>query len=277
VPSFPIHLDLEWYDACNQRCGFCPRNTTAHPNPIYPINTGQRLEPDVIEKVLLEVEEQSLYSVNYGAFAEPLINPGIGELIARFHKAGVIDSRIITNGLLLHKHAESLIDSGLVNLFVSLDAFEDATYEKQRGPGFQRIKENLLGFLELRRRRGSSLPIVRVSFVVTEDNRYELSSFLDFWVDKVDFVDVQSKTDYRTTALEQDRPRKFNCIDPFRRVAVISNGDILPCCAFWGRTLPIGNIREQSLAEAWAGEAMQRVRSNLQTDQSKVCVTCQSP
>ena len=248
IPAFPIHLDLELYDNCNQSCVFCPRNTTIHKDLIYPINTSQRLEARIMERVLEEVQVMGLYSVNFGAYAEPLLNTSIFELVRRFHAAGVVDSRVISNGLLLHKYRDSIIDSGLVNLFISIDAFSEQTYRKQRGPGYDRIVRNLLDFLELRAKLGASLPIVRASFVVTDDNRKELGDFVEFWGDKVDFIDVQSKTDYRTSALAQERTRTFDCIDPFRRVAIISNGDILPCCTFWGRTLPVGNITGQTIA-----------------------------
>ena len=39
IPDFPIHIDIELYDLCNQKCVFCPRNETTHPNVTYPINT----------------------------------------------------------------------------------------------------------------------------------------------------------------------------------------------------------------------------------------------
>ena len=42
-------------------------------------------------------------SVNFGAYADPLVNKDIFKVIRKFMDAGVIESRIITNGLLLHK------------------------------------------------------------------------------------------------------------------------------------------------------------------------------
>jgi radical SAM protein with 4Fe4S-binding SPASM domain len=276
IPSFPVHLDLEWYDECNQRCVFCPRNEETHPDRLYPLNTRTRIDETQIDRLLGEIDGGRLDSINFGAYAEPLLNPRIADLVGRFHEAGVIDSRIISNGMLLHKHAEALLESGLVQLFISLDAARPETYEYQRGPGFERVKANLRDFMALRKKSGAVLPIVRVSFVMTERNEGELDDFLEEWTDVVDFIDVQARTDYRTSSLEAVRTRSFNCIDPFRRVSLISNGDILPCCAFWGRTLAIGNLANDSITAAWHGEEMKRVRENLLADRSPVCVSCQS-
>lgn len=277
VPAFPVHLDLELRDNCNQRCVFCPRNTDEHPDLPYSINTSAELSDPWLVRLQGEAREHGLWSINLGAFAEPLINKNVFAVVEGFHAAGVVDSRIITNGLLLDRYTDAVFASGLVQLFVSIDAFRSETYTRQRGPGYERVVANLLGFLAERRRRGAVLPVVRVSFVVTEQNEAELDEFVAFWSQHVDFVDVQARTDYHAAAVGQVRVRKFHCIDPFRRLAVLANGDILPCCTFWGRTLPIGNLSTGGLLDAWRGSAMQKVRSDLLGDRCAVCVSCQSP
>ncbi len=43
VPEFPIHIDLELIDSCNQNCSFCPRNRKTHPELPYEINTKAKM------------------------------------------------------------------------------------------------------------------------------------------------------------------------------------------------------------------------------------------
>jgi hypothetical protein len=38
APSFPLHLDLELQDSCNQACVMCPRNEERHSSLPYGIN-----------------------------------------------------------------------------------------------------------------------------------------------------------------------------------------------------------------------------------------------
>ncbi|MCA8976691.1 MAG: radical SAM protein, partial [Planctomycetes bacterium] len=169
IPPFPIHLDLELRDNCNQRCVFCPRNTDEHPDLPYPINTSAELDAAALQRLTAEAAAQGLWSINLGAFAEPLIHKHVFDIVRDFHAAGVVDSRIITNGLLLDRHVDAVFASGLVQLFVSIDAHTEATYARQRGPGHDRVVRNVLDFVAERRRRGALLPLVRVSYVVTAE------------------------------------------------------------------------------------------------------------
>jgi hypothetical protein len=276
IPNFPIHIDIELYDTCNQSCTFCPRNDTTHPNVTYPINTNSRLDDNLIKKIIIEIKKNKLMSVNFGAFADPLVNTKIFQVIKEFMDAGVVDSRIITNGLLLHKYTNSIFESGLVNLYVSLDAFNEDTYFKQRGVGYKKVVSNLLNFLEEKKNRKSKLPITRVSFIETNENKNELKEFVEFWSDKVDHIDLQKLINFNKDPNKSYGSKQWNCIDPFRRVAIVSDGSILPCCSFWGKNLVLGNIKDQSIVDIWNGKEMSKVRKNLISDKSSICNTCQS-
>jgi radical SAM protein with 4Fe4S-binding SPASM domain len=277
IPNFPIHLDMEFFDICNQKCTFCPRNETIHTNLPYKINTNIKIEDQLIEKIINECKLKNLMSINFGAFAEPLVYKNIFKIVKKFSSIGVVDSRLITNGLLLDKFNDQVFDSGLINLYLSIDAFSEETYLIQRGHGYKKVIHNILNFLEKKKINKSSLPIVRVSFVETDHNKHELTDFINFWKDKVDHIDLQKKIDYSKDIQKKHFNKKsWNCIDPFRRVSIISDGSILPCCSFWGRSLVIGNIRDMTIQSAWNSLEMKKIRENLILDKSPICNTCQS-
>ena len=275
IPPFPIHLDFEFYDFCNQRCSFCPRNEKTHEDLPYPINTKSQIEWSVLAQIAKEGNENNLYSVNFGAYAEPLIYDRLFDAIRLFIKSNVVDTRLITNGLLLDKYYNEILDSGLLNLYVSLDACTEDTYEKQRGKGFNKVKDNLLGFLEEKKRFNRAFPIVRVSFVESNKNLHEKAKFVEFWKDKVDFIDIQLMLDYTKQDAGNCVLKKWDCIDPFRRLSIISNGDVLPCCSFYGRSLTVGNIYQNSLKEIWEGEKLKKIRKMILSDTNKICLACQ--
>jgi radical SAM protein with 4Fe4S-binding SPASM domain len=275
IPQFPIHLDFEFFDLCNQSCSFCPRNETLHNNN-YPINTKSKLDWSVVKKVAAEAKENNLYSVNFGAYAEPLVYERIFDAVKLFIDNGVVDTRLITNGLLLNKYYNDIFGSKLLNLYVSLDAYTEETYFKQRGKGFQRVKDNLLGFLDEKEKRNSIFPIVRVSFVENPKNVHEKEDFIEYWKNKVDFIDVQHMIDYTKAPVAEISSKKWNCMDPFKRVSIISTGEVLPCCTFHGRTLAVGDIYKQSIKEIWDGEEIKHLRNKLLNDKSEICNICQS-
>lgn len=273
IPDFPIHLDLELVDACNQNCKFCARNKRTHSDLPYEINTGTKISGEMIDSIVKEAGEQQLYSINF-AFGEPLIYKNVFKIVRKFHEAGVIDSRLVTNGVLLSDYIDEIFDSGLINLYVSIDAFTAETYKKQRGYGFKRVVKGFSDFISEKRKRKSLLPITRVSFVETGDNKQELDDFKAFWKEKVDFIDIQFYQDFNKTSSKTKR-KMWQCIDPFRRLAITANGQILPCCTFYGKCLPIGNINEITIKEAWESNRLRTIRDNLLNDKEPICLGCQ--
>lgn len=276
IPEFPIHLDMEFFDICNQKCVFCPRNEAIHTKLPYKINTKIKIEEKLVNKIIDECKSMNLKSINFGAFAEPLIYKDIFKIVKKFTNIGVVDSRLITNALLLDKFGNQIFESGLVNLYISIDAFSEKTYQMQRGPGYKKVINNVLNFLKKKEEKNSLLPIVRVSFVETNENKHEVEDFVNFWKNKVDHIDLQKKIDYTKPSETNYADKQWNCIDPFRRLSVISDGSILPCCSFWGRALKIGNIATISLKDAWKSEKLNKIRNDLIEDKSSICSTCQS-
>ena len=273
VPDFPIHIDFELIDECNLRCGFCSRNAQNHPSLPYDINTKAVLSDELIGKILDEIANENLYSIGFG-FGEPLLDKRIFDIIKAFHERGVIDSRITTNGIFLEDYIDAIFDSGLVNLHVSLDAFDGEMYKQIRGNSYDRAVDGLEQVLAERKRRGSLIPVVRVSFLDQPENHHQIAEFKAFWGDKVDFIDIQTYLD-ENHLIPSGNGKSFDCFAPFRRIAIIADESILPCCAFRGKLLAIGNIRVNSIREAWHSAKMAEVRHNLVHDLEPICIACQ--
>jgi sulfatase maturation enzyme AslB (radical SAM superfamily) len=276
IPSYPLHVDLELVDTCNLSCGFCPRNTKEHPNLPYAINTKAKLSDSLVDKFFKEVEKHSLPSINI-SIGEPLLDNRCLPIIKEFHGRGGVDSRVITNGILLDKYVDQIFDSGLMHLFVSLDAFSEETYRQRRGGGkgrYQQIVDNVLLIIKEKERRKSMFPIMRVSFVELETNEHEQKDFLEFWQNKVEVVDIQLRLHYNDFKGSQ-KPKLWNCMDPFRRLCIMANQHILPCCTFYGKTLKLADFETSSLTEAWEGKEMAKVRHDLLHDLNPMCLACQ--
>ena len=278
--DFPVHLDFEINDICNQKCLMCPRNDANLSRiPGITVNSGQRLGFDVFCRIIDEATAKGTRSINLGAFAEPLIHQDLIRMVKYAHEHGIIDSILITNGILLNPQiSEDLIESGLTRLYVSLDAFKPETYRQIRGHGFEKAKENLLRFMRLRHaHKKGSLPWVRVSFVEMAQNVAEKDDFINFWRDKVDQVDIQqfSMPDFIIDRAVLKNNKRHSCLDPWRRLAIRASGDILPCCAFRGELLKLGNICSMTLEEAWRSRKMQEIRKGITNDSLEACSVCQ--
>lgn len=276
IPPFPIHLDLELADRCNKKCSFCPRDLEHHPGFEGLIGTNEVLDAAVIEQIARECAENNLYSINFGAGNEPLMCPNLMDVLEMFHDGGVVDSWIITNGVLLDKWIDRILESRLVNLYVSIDGYSEETYRKLRGEGFHRVCSAVEELVRRRNEMGRLLPLVRVSYIEHPDNMHESADFLKYWQNKVDFVDMQTFFDYQNIQPDPSRPRKRDCLDPYRRLAVHGNGSTIPCSSDFGLRLHLGDGRQQSLKEIWNGEAMGNVRRHLAENSDNMCNHCQT-
>ena len=278
IPSFPVHIDFELIDQCNQRCVMCPRNSKSHPDINYSLNRGTVFDFEKYKKIIDEGIDKGLMSINLGAFSEPLMNKKVFEMIKYAQEKGILDSRLITNGLLLDKYKDDIFSSGLVNLFFSIDAFSEEKYRAIRGKGFEKVKKNLLSIIERKKKRSSLLPIIRVSFLDMKNNREEKKHFIEFWKDKVDLIDIQVFDNFNVNILnsfDKTKEKKWSCKSPVARVAILANGDILPCCNFFGINVPVGNIYSQSLEEAWKSDEMKKIREGILKDNLDNCSICQ--
>lgn len=278
--EFPLHLDFELNDSCNQACVMCPRNSRTHQNNGYSLGTKTKFNLDDFKRIIEEGSKYGLKSINLGAYAEPLTHPQFFEFVSTAQSYGIIDIRMITNGILLTPvTSDRLLDSAITNIFISIDAASKETYSSIRGSGYDLLIQNIEYLLKLRETRSQRIPLVRVSFVHMKSNKHELAKFLDKWQRRVDFIDVQPGEDLSidpSSEYSHGKKHRIECISPWQRLSVLANGDIIPCCSFYGRYIPIGNIKTTSIYDVWGGAQMQAVRQNLEADASDVCNTCQT-
>ncbi|MEM3008115.1 MAG: radical SAM protein [Candidatus Nitrosotenuis sp.] len=285
--DYPPHLELELNYSCNLRCPMC---TWAMEKAAEKKEDWFKFED--YKKIIDEAVTLGTKSIRLCYINEPLIRQDIDQFIKYAVDAGIIDVLITTNGTLLTKTmSKKLIDAGLTKINVSLDAITDETYDKIRIGGNLKITvKNIHDFLELRKQMGKKLPKMRLTFVVTKINFHEYDAFVSYWKDKVDSIGIQHlqnpfgegrfEDNIRSDAIiikKSPVPEKFHCAEPYKRLTLRSNGDVLPCCSFYAADLVVGNWKKNSLKEIWNNEKMRELRKiHKDGDYTKnnVCKNC---
>lgn len=264
----PLHVDFELSTFCNYTCPMCPFGVPKDERPATFNQVTGWFDFELFKKVIDEGVPLGLKAIDLSYYNEPLLRKDVADLIDYAASHGVLDIMMSTNGELLSKATtERLLDTGLTRLLVSLDAHTEATFEKIRvGGHFHKVIGNVEHFLQRKKERGQELPITRVSFVKTKLNEGELQAFINHWKPKVDYLSIQEliEFDEMRLALTPDsriQNLDFRCHQPWHRLTIRANGDVLPCCTIWGQQLPVGNIRERSLADLWKSPAMVELRT----------------
>ena len=170
VPTLPRTLYLETTNRCDSECQTCIRTfNTLEPPKDLTLAEVQRIVAQfpVLERVVLH------------GIGEPLLNKQIFDIVAYLKTTG---ARVLFNSdaiSLTQKRAAQLIDSGLDEYRVSMDAATRETYTKIRGVDqFDRVCRNIGALLALQQQRGYTTPRVSMWFTTLKANLDELPAFI---------------------------------------------------------------------------------------------------
>jgi MoaA/NifB/PqqE/SkfB family radical SAM enzyme len=166
----PVCLYLETTNRCNLLCTTCPR-------------TYEELEPpaDMSWELFTSIVDQVPYvqrAVLHGV-GEPMLVKNLPKMVRYLKDRGTY-VLFNTNGTVLNeRNGRALIEAGLDELRVSLDAASAKSYLAVRGKDyFKRILRNVRAFRELQEREGKALPRVSAWLTGLKETIAELPAFV---------------------------------------------------------------------------------------------------
>ena len=308
LTDFPVEVLIKTTLNCNHYCPKC-----LHGVGIFPKGTRYNMHFDTLKKVLDEGAQKGLQSVVFTG-GEPTMHPRIKEFISYAGALGFPDISMISNGSRLRDDIVScLITSGATRLNVSVDAITKETYQKVRGiDHLARVTEGIERFLRTRAKMGSELPLLSISFVLSEENESELDEFIALWKDRADggikiypyknvfsIVDDQFSQTYgagKKTLAQLDAatmpvalPKnvaivsdyRVECTSPWYRCHVGINGQLEACTTQGFCDHPqmvMGNIHDSTFESVWKSDrwsALREIVLTKQYDKHPVCAVCQ--
>jgi MoaA/NifB/PqqE/SkfB family radical SAM enzyme len=166
----PVCLYLEVTNRCNLLCETCPR-------------TFETLEPpqDMTWEMFTSIVDQfpSIARVVLHGVGEPMLVKALPQMI-RYLKDRGIYVLFNTNGTLLNpRKFQQLIDTGLDELRVSVDAADRATYLAVRGKDFfDRIVRDVGKFTAFQKKVGSATPKVSIWLTGLKETVQQLPEFV---------------------------------------------------------------------------------------------------
>ena len=166
----PVCLYLETTNRCNLLCTTCPR-------------TYEKLEPeadmswDLFQSIVDQVP--NIARVVLHGVGEPMLVKNLPRMIRYLKDRGAY-VLFNTNGTLLNaKKGRELVDTGLDELRVSLDAADAKTFVLVRGKDyFNRILRNVRAFTEMQAREGLDRPRVSLWLTGMKETIEQLPAFV---------------------------------------------------------------------------------------------------
>ena len=269
-------------ELCNFKCIMCD----------VPNNNRKHLETMSLSRIsgfLKGAAAMGAQCCMIGSGSEVTLHPEwrgiLGEALALFP-----DTILFTNGSrLTDSDLEFFIERGLTRLFISLDAATNETFLKIRGYDLlEAIETKIFELLRLRSTSRASTPLVRVSFVVQEDNVHEEKLFERKWINVADSVEFQKCVDiadFRDRSFANSLPvltpddmiGSPKCHYPFSYISLWADGKLSPCCTSYGRDcndLSLGYIHETDAVERAILERESLQKAFISKDWSKIPNSC---
>ena len=170
VDAEPVCIYLEVTNRCNLLCTTCPR-------------TFEELEPEadmsweLFTRIVNGVDR--LQRVVLHGVGEPMLVKNLPEMVRYLKDRGVY-VLFNTNGTLLtERNGRALIEAGLDEMRVSLDAADASVFKMVRGKDmFDRIVTNLSGFRQMQQQLGTETPRVSMWLTGLRETLDQLEGFV---------------------------------------------------------------------------------------------------
>jgi len=271
----PFRVMIENTNSCNADCIFCPHK-------IMKRKVGV-MDMSLFERIINECERLGIKYVTIYGFGEPLLDTYFFERVKYAKSKGILRVTTNTNGMYLtEEKIKKIFESGLDEIYISLDANSAKVYKKIRpGLNFRIVEKNILYLLREKKRRKSKKPEIVLSYIESQINQNETARYIKKWKDKVDNISISFIHNW-TGDIISDMILRGGKRDPCRLLwtdMVISwNGDVPLCCNDYENKVILGNIKTGLIEEIWGGEKLSKIRDfhrKGEFDKIVVCRDCE--
>lgn len=263
-PSFPRAVQFQTQSSCNAKCIFCPHST--EPEGLKP----GRMEDSLINKIIKECGARMIAGrVSPYLTNEPLLDKRMPEILKSIkkHQRWPIRTKINTNAALLTEGvSEKLLDSGLNQLWISVNGYTEETYKASMGLDFKKTMANIDTFLDMKKTLGKKSPRVIVTTINTALVEDQLEGAKEYWSTRdVDFrihaLDNRSGEEETADLRPADREKSLrrDCDLFLKQAYIVENGDMIICCHDWRQSVVVGNITNSSIKEIWNSDHFKKL------------------
>lgn len=282
---------IEITNRCNLSCSFCPK----HKRELRAM-TAEEFEA-VLDKVHKHGENFYLHLMG-----EPLGHPQFEQILQLCSRYGV-KTNITTNGTLLKRTADTIVNAEVRSVCVSLHSFE----ANDLNVSLHSYLADITSFCKkaLGHKTAVELRLWNMSRQSLQDKDNLNFKIVDFIKKELQTdCDVEALIENTFFAMEKNRKKNFRlkdniflgmaeqfawpditqspnavckgfCYGLRNQIAILADGTVVPCCLDSDGNMPLGNIFESSLEEIYLSPRSQAIYNGF-TNMKAVDPLCQS-
>ena len=275
--EFPELINLEIASSCNLSCVHCPPHMKKFKNEVRKFGI---MELELFEKTMDEIDKHGNRRIALHKDGEPLLHPNIIEILERVKKNNNHIVYVTTNAHRLTKEvSEALLKNKIDVVNFSIGAATKEFYEKVRGKNFDKVMNNILQFLELRK-TSEWQPRVMVQIINLPEYpemKTEIKMFRKFWSNYDVEIQEWENLTWGVFEYKDANKKRYPCYSLWESMVVNSDGIVSACCMDWRQQLITGNANKQNLKDIWQGEKLREFRKihiEGREEELSACATC---
>lgn len=258
--AVPTDILVETTTDCNLACVMCPHKKLSRPHGKMSVDLWKKIVSDIVKYF----PDATLWPTIMG---EPLsLGLKLFEYISYAHQAGLKKICLNTNLLLLTDNLlEPLLNSGISELIIGIDAATSETYAKIRvGGDFDVLKKNIRKIIFLNEQSPQPLKIT-LQMVLQDQNENETDMFINYWREQACGITLKIRhrigwggriAPSRMIPMDQMHDR-IPCLWLLRQMSILWNGLVPQCDS--PSDLYYGDATKESLFEIW-NNALKKIR-----------------
>ena len=284
---------IEITNQCNLSCSFCPKTK----------RTPHFMTVEEFTHIINSTKEHG-ENFYFHVMGEPTAHPHFAEFL-KIARDNNVKVNITTNGTLLDRTGDSIIENIPRSVSVSMHSFEANTLNKDMIAYLDKI----MAFCK--KSIGSGITVELRLWNFDRDSIYDKNQLngqiVDYLEEKLELdFDLRQSINEKFDEMETSHSRKFNfrlkdriflgmaqhfewpdinkeerycdgfCYGLRNQIAVLANGDVVPCCLDSEGNMVLGNIHEKSLQEIFDGNRAQAIYTGFTHRKAvePLCQTC---
>ncbi len=288
---YPIYAEISPSGTCNHRCIFCALDYLEY-KPKF-------IDTPAVKRFIADAAKKGLRSIMFAGEGEPLLHPGLMEMVS-FARTHLVDTAITTNGVLLDKNNLSVILNDASWLRISLNAATPESYariHRARPEDFLRVLHNLRLAVSMRRAKnyqctigaqilllGQNIPDAGILAKLCRQIGLDYLIIKPYSQHPFSKNRLSKTVDYRKLLILEKELAKFSTKDfkvIFRRhtmqkiisgrnykqcyalpfwTYISANADVYACSAFLGdKRFCLGNITRERFFRIWNGRRRKKL------------------
>lgn len=259
--SKPLCVKIENTNACNSNCIMCPHHKMKRKLGF--------IDEKLFRKIVDECAELGVEHLSMHNFGEPTLDKNFAKKVKYAKKKGIKRVSTNTNASCLYpKVAKALLEAGIDNIYISLDALSKNTFKKiRRGLNYDTVMENVHALAEMKKKNPKYKTEIVLDFVEMDENKHETKAFKKYWTGKVDNVCISCLHNWggqtkKTTGVHETFVSASGapCRLLWTDLVIDWDGKVPLCCQDTDENLLIGDVNKQSIKEIWQSKKLNSLR-----------------